>query len=79
MLITDLAERGDDFTLLQETYVDRSGKAEKFNKQWGSQGYWYFGTNKCAGVGILTQANSKFKGFTISTGHSRKSHELVGH
>ncbi|KAK3728108.1 hypothetical protein QZH41_014265, partial [Actinostola sp. cb2023] len=61
MLIADLAERGDDFILLQETYVDRSGKADKFNKQWGSQGYWSFGTNKCAGVGILTRANSKFK------------------
>ncbi|KAK3731911.1 hypothetical protein QZH41_016956, partial [Actinostola sp. cb2023] len=60
-LIADLAARGDDFTLLQETYVDGSGKADKFNKQWGSQGYWSFGTNKCARVGILTRANSQYR------------------
>ena len=55
-----------DILILQETHVHCQKEAIKFDKHWGSKGYWSYGiSNKQFGVGILfnSQLQHKFMGF----------------
>lgn len=55
--IVSLALSMWDVLFIQESYVDRVGKAESFQNEWGGIGFWSFGGMRSAGVGILFKKN----------------------
>ena len=51
-----------DILILQETHVHCQKEAAKFEKDWGSKGFWSFGiSNKQCGVGILFNSQLQYK------------------